>query len=274
MVSSTHRHLLDTWINSEALRTAGRFGEMSAFQPLVIAHRGNSMVAPENTLAAFEAAWRAGADMIELDIQVSQDGHAVVIHNDTLDQTTSGQGPVSAMPAERIRGLDAGSWFAPAFAGQGVPLFTDVLDFLARREGIDLLLEFKGDWDAVPIARVIEGIEAAGMAERIVVQSFSPTTVAALRDVAPHIPRGLLIVDLANDTLRLCADLQVSQCNPVGELLRHQPDALERMRSVGLASMVWTINEPGHWAALASLLPDGVITDRPDRLRGWLAAQA
>lgn len=246
---------------------------MSSSQPLVIAHRGNSILAPENTLASFEAAWRAGADMIEVDVQVSQDGHAVVIHNDTLDETTSGQGPVAAMPAARIRELDAGSWFSPAFAGQRVPLFTDVLAFLAQREGIGLLLEFKGDWDPAPISRVIEDIEAAGLTGRIVVQSFSPTTVAALRDVAPQIPRGLLITEMTDGVFRLCADLQVSQCNPAGQVLLQHPDALERLRSVGLASMVWTINEPEHWAALAALKPDGVITDRPDRLRGWLAAQ-
>lgn len=247
---------------------------MSISQPLVIAHRGNSSVAPENTMAAFEAAWRAGADMIELDIQVTRDGHALVIHNDTVDETTSGQGPVAALDAEQATALDAGSWFAPAFSGQRVPLAGEVLRFLTERPGIDLLLEFKGDWDPAPTSRVIESIEAAGLSDRIVVQSFSPTTVGSLRDVAPHIRRGLLVTELAEGTLRLCHDLQVSQCNPSGQLLQHQPETLERLRAVGLASMVWTVNEPEHWAQLMQLDPDGIITDRPDRLRGWLAGRS
>ena len=121
---------------------------------------------------------------------------------------------------------------------------------------------------------MIEDIEASGLSDRIVVQSFSPTTVGSLRDVAPHIRRGLLVTELAEGTLRLCHDLQVSQANPSGQLVQRQPETLERFRAVGLASMVWTVNQPEHWAELMQVGPDGIITDRPDRLRGWLAGRS
>ena len=111
----------------------------------VVAHRGNSAVAPQNTLAAFEAAWRAGADCVEMDVQLTADGRVVVIHDDTVDATTDGTGAVSSYTLAEIRSLDAGAWFSPAYAGQRVPTFDEVVAFLRRRD-IDLLLEFKDAW--------------------------------------------------------------------------------------------------------------------------------
>lgn len=241
---------------------------------MVIAHRGNSAVAPENTLAAFEAAWRSGADMIELDIQASADGHAVVIHNDTLDATTDATGPVSTRTAADLAEVDAGAWFSPVFAGQRVPLLADVLTWMGQRAGIGLLLEFKGEWDPAPVSAVVEQIEAAGVAQRTVVQSFSVTTVQALADVAPSLRRGLLIETLAEDTFSQCARLRVAQCNPSGQILLDQPETLGLIRERGMQAMVWTVNEPQHWEALLQLRADGIITDRPDRLRGYLAGRS
>jgi len=239
--------------------------------PLVIAHRGNSSVAPENTLAAFEAAWRGGADVIELDIQLSADGQAVVIHNDTLDETTDTTGPVSTHTAAELAQVDAGSWFSSAYAGQRVPLLGEVLTWLSQRDGLAMLLEFKGEWDPAPVSTVVEQIEAAGVAARTVVQSFAVTTVQALVDVAPHLRRGLLIEHMAEDTFSLCARMQVSQCNPSGRILLEQPETLGLIRERGMQSMVWTANEPQHWQGLLQLGADGIITDRPDRLRGYLS---
>src|SRR5512146_1026748 len=97
-------------------------------KPLVFAHRGASKVAPENTLPAFEAAIALGADGVELDVQATADGKLVVFHNPRLEGTTNGSGPVSAQTFDRLRALDAGSWFAPAFAGTRIPTLTEVFD--------------------------------------------------------------------------------------------------------------------------------------------------
>lgn len=239
----------------------------------IIAHRGNSSVAPENTMAAFEAAARAGADMIELDIQLSSDGHAVVIHNDTLDETTDASGPVSTRSAAELADVDAGSWFSPAYAGQHVPLLDEVLAWLNAHQGVGLLLEFKGEWDPAPVSTVIEQIETAGLAGRTVVQSFAVTTVQALADVAPDLPRGLLVQELDDDVFARCAQLRVAQCNISGQILFDAPQTLSVIRERGMQSMVWTVNEPEHWDGLLQLGADGIITDRPDRLRGYLAGR-
>lgn len=239
----------------------------------VVAHRGNSSVAPQNTLAAFEAAWRAGADSIELDVQLTADGEVVVIHDDTLDATTDGSGRLDALPLADVRAADAGSWFAPAYAGQRVPTFAEVVDFLVTHPGIDLLLEVKGDWGPDDVRKVTEPVLRAGLADRVIGQSFWPSTVASLQKVAPDLRRGLLVAETSEGLLALCAELGVMTCNPAGTVLLAQPGLVAELHGAGLEVMVWTLNEPEQWALALEVGVDAVITDRPDRLRGWLAGR-
>jgi len=239
----------------------------------VVAHRGNSSVAPQNTLAAFEAAWRAGADSIELDVQLTADGEVVVIHDDTLDATTDGSGRVDGLPLAGVLAVDAGSWFAPAYAGQRVPTFAEVVDLLVTRPGIDLLLEVKGDWGPDDVRKVTEPVLRAGLTDRVIGQSFWPSTVASLQKVAPDLRRGLLVAETSEDLLAVCAELGVMTCNPAGTVLLAQPGLVAELHDAGLEVMVWTLNEPEQWALALEIGVDAVITDRPDRLRGWLAGR-
>ena len=130
--------------------------------PLVVAHRGNSSVAPENTLAALESAWRVGADVIEIDLQLTADGVAVVIHDETVDRTTDGAGRVDQLTGAQVADLDAGSWFADHFGGQRVPTVQDLLGFFVAHPGICLLAELKGTWRAADVRHVTEAIDLAG----------------------------------------------------------------------------------------------------------------
>lgn len=242
-------------------------------RPRVVAHRGNSSVAPQNTLAAFEAAWRSGADAIEVDVHRTRDGRVVVIHDDSVDATTDGTGRVADLDADRLRALDAGSWFSPAYAGQRVPTFEEVLGFLVARPGVDLLLELKGPWSAEEAAELIGPVLDAGLGDRVLVQSFWPETVAALAVAAPTVRRGLLVMGPSDDLVERCLDLGVSACNPHGWLLVQHRDLLRRLQAAGMQVMVWTLDEPEQWAAATAAGVDAIITDRPDRLAGWLASQ-
>lgn len=239
----------------------------------VIAHRGNSSVAPQNTLAAFEAAWRAGADCLEVDVQLTADRRVVVIHDDTVDATTDGTGAVADLTLDEIRALDAGAWFAPAFAGQRVPTVDELAAFLVDRPGLDLLLEVKGAWAADEVALATDPLLAAGLASRVVVQSFEVATVAALRDAVPHLRRGLLLVVGPPPGVDALADeLGVVAVNPDGALLVADPAFVVRQHAARREVATWTLNEPWMWHTALDLGVDAVITDRPDRLRGWLAA--
>ena len=135
----------------ELLRTAGR-------PPFTSAHRGHSTGAPENTLAALDAAWRAGATVAEIDVRMTRDGELVLLHDRTLDRTTTGHGPASACTLAELAELDAGSWFGLAFAGEPIPNDKKHLHFGAGqtearielppgRHTIQLVL---GDADHVP----------------------------------------------------------------------------------------------------------------------------
>ncbi len=241
--------------------------------PLVVAHRGNSVVAPQNTLAAFEAAWRAGADLIELDLHVAADGAVVVIHDEEVDATTDGSGEVAAMTLAQLRALDAGAGFAPAYAGQRIPTLGEVLTFFTRRPRIGLLLELKGIWEPADAARVTQAIHAARLDDRAIVQSFYPQTVAALRDAAPDLRRGALIERRHEGLVDICAALGVMTCNPEVDLVLADPSLVSELHAAGLQVMVWTADDAEQWETLIALGVDAIITDRPDRLAGWLAGR-
>lgn len=231
-------------------------------------------MAPQNTLAAIEAACRAGADAIEIDLRRTADGAAVVIHDDTVDETTDGTGKVADLRLEELRRFDAGHRFGPAYTGQRIPLFAEVLELLRHHPATQLLLELKGVWDADAIRPIIDAIDDAGITERVVLQSFWPDTVATARDTAAHLERGLLLDSEPPDLLGVCANLGVITCNPSVEMVQHDPGLVTRLHGAGLRVMVWTENEQAGWSDLCALDDgvgvDAIITDRPDRLLGWL----
>ncbi|QBJ96493.1 glycerophosphodiester phosphodiesterase [Rhodococcus sp. ABRD24] len=239
-------------------------------RPLIVAHRGNSSVAPENTMLAFGSAVRAGADMIEIDVHVDGDGTFVVIHDDTVDRTTDGTGAVQALSTEDIRRLDAGAGFAVDTAGQRVPLLTDVVDLMVVHPHLRLLLELKGDWEPDQVKQLLGVLEP--VLPRVLPQSFYVATVRALGEVAPDAPRGLLVLGIDEAVMALCADLGVTACNPYVGFVRENIGVIADLHAAGLQTFVWTANEPEQWRLLVDAGVDGVITDRPDRLGGWLDA--
>lgn len=239
----------------------------------IIAHRGNSWLAPQNTIAAFDAARRSGADAIELDIQPLADGNAAVIHDDTVDATTDGSGAVTSFTTAELKKLDAGSWFAPAFTGEKVPLLADVLAFLHEHQEPTILLEVKGVWEEEALKRALSSIEEAGLTDRFIVQSFEAETVALARQIVPKMRREWLLDSWREDAVDVAYRLDAKGVNPNGQILLEHPDFVDEMHGAGLSVSVWTLNEPQHWAAARTVGVDGIITDRPAMLAGWFAAQ-
>ncbi|WP_277207819.1 glycerophosphodiester phosphodiesterase [Isoptericola croceus] len=242
--------------------------------PVVVAHRGYCAVAPQNTLAAFEAAWRAGAPALELDVRRTADGVPVVIHDPIVDRVSDGVGAVEALDAAAVRGLDAGSRFSPVYGGQRIPTFAEAITFLAARPGMDLLCEYKGLWASEELAPTIAAIDAAGLAGRTVVQGFSQETVEALRTAAPHLPRGFLCDAAPADLFAVAERLEVVTVNPSVAAVLADPGLVTTAHSRGMRVMPWTSNETSEWEGLVAAGVDAIITDRPGELRGWLAGRA
>lgn len=244
---------------------------------LNIAHRGNSAHAPENTLAAFASAAAAGAGMIETDLQLSADGSVMLIHDETLNRTAGRPGRVADLSGSELRRTDAGSWFAPGFAGEGIPDLDDLAAFAAGEPGLQWLLEFKGEWTPEQAGGVADTLRAAGLAGRCVLQSFSPRTVRSLQAAAPDLERGLLILlpPAPGEEGRLLDFLDetgTGYCNPHGGVLQASPGLVTVLHGEGVKVCTWTLNAPDQWAAAAAAEVDGIITDRPGELASWLRA--
>lgn len=164
-------------------------------RPLCWAHRGYSANHPENTLAAFEAALDAGAEGIELDVALSSDGELVVIHDETLDRTTDGEGPVSALTLDELRALDAGSWFAPEFAGQRLPLLSEVLDLVGGKMLVNI--EIKPEAARVPAEvpveqQVVDLVRERGVMDSVIISSFDYMILIRLRGLDENLRLGAL----------------------------------------------------------------------------------
>lgn len=241
-------------------------------RPWVIAHRGYSGAAPENTLAAVDAARMVGADWIEVDLHVSGDGTPTVIHDQSVDRTTDGSGAVGKLDDDTLSRLDAGSWAGPGFAGQRLPKLDTLLKDVSAKGG-RLLLELKGEWSPGAVAAVAGSIIDEGMADRTVVQSFSVATLAFLRDIAPLVERCLLRTVPREDDLAVVDDLHALAYNPSVRGFFMRRGVVDRFLDAGFGMFVWTVDDPASWEKLCGAGVHGIITNLPATLQGYLAAK-
>lgn len=231
---------------------------------MLIGHRGLAGLAPENTLASFRAAAAHGLAMVEFDVRLSKDGVPLVFHDDTLERTTTGSGPVAGRDWADIAHLDAGSWFAPAFAAERVPSLEQVLR-LCLDLGLAVNMEIKPD-----AGREAETAETAlTLALRLwpddmsppVVSSFEIPCLKAACRVAPHWPRALLLESLPADWRERAQPLGVDALH-----LDHRRLEAEQVAGIaaeGLAVRAYTVNDPVRARRLQDWGVTGVFSDFP-----------
>ncbi len=238
--------------------------------PRLIGHRGAKASAPENTLAGIRQAHREGAVWVEFDVRLTADGHPILMHDDTLDRTTDGHGPVAAATLEDIRRLDAGTRFGAAFHGERVPMLSEALALLG-----ELDMGFNLEIKPCP-GREVETAQAAmtmltahwpGDRPTPIVSSFSHAALAAARAVDPERATfGYLVEALPagwrDEAVRLgCRSVHVGWRN----LTRSQARAV---KAAGFLLLVWTVNEPPRARELLAWGADAVISDCPAALAG------
>ncbi|MCO8270947.1 hypothetical protein M1L60_10115 [Actinoplanes sp. TRM 88003] len=237
-----------------------------------VAHRGYSAVAPENTLPAFAAAVRAGATLVEFDVRTTVDDVPVVIHDRTLDRTTTGSGHVWDVSYAEVAALDAGSWFSPAYAGVRVPTLAATLELLLA-PGPGLLLEIKPPATLSQVKTIVELVDEYGLAGRTIVQSFDPAVVRLVREAGPALRRGLLRLRFEADTVDLADELEVVCLNPSTADVLGDPPTVSALTARGIDVMPWTANDMTEWPRLTEAGIAGLITDRVAELTGWSAAR-
>ena len=233
---------------------------------LVIAHRGFSGRAPENTVAAISEAIAIGADMAEIDVTLTADNRVVVIHDETLQRTTNGNGNVAEHDFDEIRSLDAGSWFAPQFAGEKVPTLGEVLDLVKGQ----ILLNVEIKTEAVDRGisdKVAVAIKERGMTDQVIVSSFSPTALEQMRAVAPEIRTAVLFnpeLQRGEDPVEIVHGLGASAFNIRGSRLKAK--MLRSCREQGIPVGVYTVDKPRKMKQWVKKGIDAIFTNHPDRL--------
>ena len=236
--------------------------------PVVVAHRGWSTVAPENTLAAVASAIEAGVDMVEVDAHSTLDDVPYVLHDQTLDRTTDRSGDLATRTAAQVDGADAGSWFSPAYTGQAMPLLAQVLD-LVDGSGTTLLLEVKGPEDLVEVKGMVDLVEARDMTDQVVLQSFSTDVLRHARAVSEDLVLGLLTGGFGSDPVAQAEALDVAYLNPSWSSIASDPSPVADLQAAGVAVVPYTVNSSADWDRMARAGIDGVITDRAGDMVGW-----
>jgi glycerophosphoryl diester phosphodiesterase len=235
----------------------------------VQAHRGASAVAPENTIAAFRAARDQGATWVELDVALLADGTPVVIHDVTLDRTTTGKGSVGDITATDLAGLDAGAWFGAQFAGEKLSTLPEVLDALGEL-GINVNVEIKQHAHHKSLEQLTETVHRCLSQRppgvRVMISSFDAECLKAMHRLDPSYELAMLWSELPGDWLDVVAAIPARAIHLNYRALSF--NVLDRARERGIVIRVWTCNDPAQiepfWAAGLG----GVISDNPSLFLG------
>lgn len=242
-----------------------------------VAHRGGAALAPENTLAAFRHALTLPIDAIELDVQMSRDGHAVVFHDENVERLTNGQGNMLDLDLAYLRSLNAAAHFAGGWQEpQRIPELREVLE-LARTGGVQVYIELKSSKRGTTYGRypgiaeaVTREVLATNMLEQVLVISFEWELLPLVKMLAPGIHTGALVsTDTWDSRITSLEDLLASinalECEWVNiDYQLVTPDMPEKCHARGLRLGAWTVNDTAKLRALAKAEVDSLTTDRPD----------
>jgi len=233
--------------------------------PRWIAHRGAGLLAPENTLAAMRLGASHGYRMFECDAKLSQDDVPFLLHDATLERTTTGHGTAGDLPWQALAQLDAGRWHSPGYAGEALPALEDVVRYCQEQQLL-LNIEIKptpgterhtGEVVAAAAATWLQGAAVPPL-----LTSFQPEALQGARDAAPQLPRGLLLHQLWPDWDRIALELGCVAvvCHyPLWDATSHA-----KARDAGLRTLSYTVNQPEVAQRLLALGVDSLITDRID----------
>ena len=242
--------------------------------PLLVAHRGFRAKYPENTMIAFKAGVDAGAQMVELDVHLTRDHEVVVIHDDTLDRTTNGKGPVDDYTLTDLKKLDAGHWFDPRFAGEQIPTLREVLRQLSHRVLINI--EIKSDIEQnTPVSGVIEEkvldlLKREDAFSAVLISSFDPRIIENIKGT-----NNLLAVAFISETtegektVNFCRGLNVFSFHP--NFLSVDKTVVEGMHEAGVHVFPYNVNSKLEFQRLIDTGADGLITDEPLLFKKWHA---
>ncbi len=238
--------------------------------PLIIAHRGASADAPENTIAAFKEAMRQHADAIEIDVRMTADSQLVVMHDSNVQRTTNGSGAVADFTLEELRTLDAGSWFSAIFSGERTPTLKNVL--LILDSTTLLIIEIKSESEGIE-QRVIGEVNDCGKRKQVLLKSFYPGAIRKFQQLAPDIPRIYVFafhLTFFNFTFGTTPRFENIFETPAEYLQIHRlavtRSFAEKAHRNKFKVIVWDVNGDEDMKEMIALGVDGIETDHPAML--------
>jgi glycerophosphoryl diester phosphodiesterase len=225
-------------------------------EAIVIAHRGASGRAPENTLEAVEFAIEDGADWVEIDVQETSDGEIVVVHDRDFMKLAGENLSVANGSLQQVRAVDVGAWYGSDFVGARVPTLAEVLNAAKGKSGVIIELKYYG-LDVQLEQRVVDIVEQVGMSDSVMIMSLSLDGIRKMQALRPEWTYGLLVAQSAGNLATIDVDfLAVSSRIATTQLMR-------RAVKAGKPVYVWTVNDPVSISRMLSLGVDGIITDEP-----------
>jgi len=247
-----------------------------AGRPLLVAHRGASAEAPENTLASIRKAWEYGVDGVEVDIHLSSDKKCIVIHDPLTDRTADHPAVVAACTADDLRGFDAGSWFDPRFGGERIPLIEEVLDTIPA--GKFLCIELKDGRGLEEALR--DRLCVLGREESVCVLAFDVERVARFKALMPDVPAFLLLVPGIDPATKLPLPFKQDVIERVKACGADAPacyegavtkEFVEAVHGAGMPLLVWVVDDPDRAQKLARWGVDAIATNDPAKILSVLA---
>jgi glycerophosphoryl diester phosphodiesterase len=232
---------------------------------IVMAHRGASAVAPENTLVAYEKAMEMGADYAELDVRQTKDGAIVLMHDKTVHRTTGMKGFVWDFTLEELKQLEAGSWFGEKYKGEPIPTLEEVIRLVQGR--MKLNIEVKISENEPGIAqKVVDIVRAENFSKNCMITSFDMETIKTFKVIGPDLRTGFIFdKEYRPDVFEGNWDILSSNYKLV------DAEFMCLAKKSGKKTYVWTVNEREEMLRLIGLGVDGIITDKPDLLNSVLA---
>src|SRR3990167_4199284 len=245
--------------------------QLSASLFPLIAHRGASALAPENTLVAFRKAREIGARWVEFDVMLAACGTPVIIHDETLDRTTNGRGNVSDYPYSYLKTLDAGSWFDPRFAGEKIPTLAELIELL-HSEQLSAHVEIKParGKEKQTVEKVLQVIEQCWRKDMLppLISSFSRTVLYEVRRCSPASLLGLLMHDWEADWKNVCDELSCVSVHVNQKIL--DPKKAKEIKATNRLLLVYTVDDVKRARDLFSWGVDAIFSNCPDNMRVFL----
>ena len=236
--------------------------------PLVLAHRGANKVAPQNTLPAFQKALDFNADGLETDVHLSLDGHIVICHNYTIDETSNGTGRVDEMTLCQLKSYDFGSYFSDEFKGVTLPTLPELLDLTKSMKLINIEIK-PPQKDCDLVKKVVEAIHEYGIVENSIVSCFDPECIRLVKEIDKNVKTGLLYEDdkLGNEIMtfgvaKYCKQLNADAAHPHRKLIT-EAEVID-LHNLGIAVNPWTVNKEEEIVRFTQWGCDALISDVPD----------